>query len=144
MIDGKSQGYFQQLRELVGDDGSIEFIRDPTDSEMRDYYRRCHSVLFTAFNEDLGITPMEAGVFGKPVIAVDRGGPREIVVNDKTGLLVEPDPVAFSSAMQRLVNDPGLARRMGQANFERSELYTWDKFVIAIDDYLDQLATGRQ
>jgi glycosyltransferase involved in cell wall biosynthesis len=144
MIDGKSQGYYQQLCELVGDDSSIEFIRDPTDSEMRNYYRRCHAVLFTAFNEDLGITPMEAGVFGKPVIAVDRGGPREIVVNDKTGLLVEPEPGAFSSAMQRLVNDPELARRMGQANFERSGLYTWDKFVIAIDDYLDELATERQ
>jgi glycosyltransferase involved in cell wall biosynthesis len=46
--------------------------------------------------------------------------------------------------MQRLVNDPELARRMGQANFERSGLYTWDKFVIAIDDYLDELATERQ
>jgi len=143
MIDGKSQGYFQQLRELAGDDSSIEFIRDPTDSEMRDYYRRCHSVLFTAFNEDLGITPMEAGVFGKPVIAVDRGGPREIVVNEKTGLLVEPEPEAFSAAMQRLVSDADLACRMGRANFERSGLYTWDKFVSAIDDYLDELASER-
>jgi len=144
MVDGKSQSYYQQLRALAGDDSSIEFICDPTDSEMRDYYRRCHSVLFTAFNEDLGITPMEAGMFGKPVIAVNRGGPREIVVNEKTGLLVEPEPEAFNAAMQRLVNNPQLAGSMGQANFERSELYTWDKFVIAIDDYLDKLGTEQQ
>lgn len=137
MIDGKSQDYYQELRDLADDDSSIVFIADPTDEEMRDYYRRCHSVLFTAFNEDLGITPMEAGVFGKPVIAVNRGGPREIVVHEKTGLLVEPDADAFSSAMQQLVGNPELAASMGRANYERSGLYTWDKFVASIDDYFD-------
>ena len=44
MIDSKSQPYYQYLCELVGDDRSIEFIRDPTDSEMRDYYRRCYFI----------------------------------------------------------------------------------------------------
>ena len=139
MIDAKSQPYYEWLCGLVGDDESIEFISDPSDEEMRDYYRRCHAVLFAAFNEDLGITPMEAGIVGKPVIAVNRGGPREIVVNEKTGLLVEPDPQAYCAAMLRLVNEPGLACSMGQANFERSRLYTWDKFVETIDDYLDTL-----
>lgn len=140
MIDAKSQDYYQWLCGLVGDDSSIEFISDPSDDEMRDYYRRCHSVLFTAFNEDLGITPMEAGVFGKTVIAVNRGGPREIVVHQQTGLLVEPDEEAFCAAMQQLVNNPEQTKKMGRANFDRSELYTWDKFVETIDDYFDKLS----
>ena len=140
MIDNKSQPYYEYLCDIVGDDDSIEFISDPTDAEMRDYYRRCHTVLFAAFNEDLGITPMEAGVVGKPVIAVNRGGPREIVVDGETGILVEPEPEAYCAAMLRLVNEPGLVDRMGQANFERSERYTWDRFVETLDDYLDSLA----
>lgn len=139
MVDAKSQSYYQELRQLAAGDESIEFVVGPTDDEMRDYYRRCYSVLFTAFNEDLGITPIEAGVYGKPVIAVNRGGPREIVVDGETGFLVEPQAEAFCAAMQQLVGDFEAAVKMGRANFDRSELYTWDKFVEAIDDYFDQL-----
>jgi glycosyltransferase involved in cell wall biosynthesis len=58
---------------------------------MQDYYERCSAVLFTAFNEDLGLTPMEAMARGKPVIAVNRGGPREVVEHEVTGYLVEAD-----------------------------------------------------
>lgn len=137
MVDGKSRPYYAKLRELTRGDACVEFIVDPTDAQMKDHYRRCDAVLFAAFNEDLGITPMEAGMFGKPVIAVDRGGPREVVVHEQTGLLVEPEAEAFCAAMTRLVAQPDVALRMGAANFERSKLYTWDKFVGSLDDYFD-------
>lgn len=137
MIDAKSKAYYEELRKLAGDDPSIEFILDPTDTEMKHYYRRCYAVLFAAFNEDLGITPMEAGMFGKPVIAVNRGGPREIVVHEQTGLLVEPKVEAFCSAMSRLLVEPDEALRMGISNFDRSKLFTWERFVDSIDGYFD-------
>ena len=35
----------------------------------------------------------------------------------------------------------GLAEKFGRANFERSERYTWYKFVASIDDYLDGFAS---
>jgi len=141
MVDEKSKRYHQQLRELAGDDPSIEIVVDPTDAQMREYYRACYAVLLTAFNEDLGITPIEAGAHGKPVIAVNRGGPREVVVHEQTGLLVEPEHEDFALALSRLANDPALAARLGAANYERSSLYTWDPFVGAIDRYFDELAT---
>lgn len=141
MVDGKSQDYYKKLLDMVGDDSSIEFILSPTDAEMRDYYRRCYAVLFAAFNEDLGITPMEAGTFGKPTIAVNRGGPREIIVHEQTGLLVEPEVDAYSAAISKLVAEPEETIRMGVENFKRSELYTWDKFVESIDNYFDNLST---
>ena len=141
MVDAKSKIYFEKLRDLVGDDSSIEFILDPTDTVMRDYYRRCYAVLFAAFNEDLGITPMEAGTFGKPTVAVNRGGPREIIVHEHTGLLVEPEVDAYCAAITRLVAEPDEAIRMGVENFNRSELYTWDKFVESIDSYFDSLSS---
>jgi glycosyltransferase involved in cell wall biosynthesis len=141
MVDQKSRPYYQQLRKQAGTDPSVEFVVDPTDATMRDHYRACYAVLLTAFNEDLGITPMEAGAHGKPVIAVDRGGPREVVVHEQTGLLVEPESEAFALALSRLAGDPELAIRLGAANFDRSSLYTWDRFVGSIDGYFDVLAT---
>lgn len=143
MVDAKSQDYFEYLQGLAADGENIEFILNPTDAEMREYYSNCHSVLFTAFNEDLGITPMEAGRHGKPVIAVNRGGPREVVVDGETGFLVEPEPEAFTAAMLKLVESPDLGIRMGRANFDRSELYSWDRFVESIDSYFDRLEAQR-
>ncbi len=139
MVDQKSQPYLDTLRSMAAEISGISFSRDLTDGEMEALYRRCYAVLFTPFNEDQGLTPIEAGMHGKPVIAVNRGGPTETVVHEVTGLLVEPQASAFADAMARLACDPTLARRLGEAGLERSRLFTWGHFVDRIDDYLDSL-----
>ncbi|HEX5628495.1 MAG TPA: glycosyltransferase [Usitatibacteraceae bacterium] len=142
MVDAKSREYFARLRSLAGGDAAIEFHVSPTDAQMRDYYDRCTAVLFTAFNEDLGLTPMEAMARGKPVVAVNRGGPREVVEHEVTGYLVEADPVPFSAAMGLLAADEGRARAMGRACIERVKRFTWERFVSELDDYVEAVAAG--
>ncbi|RYF38719.1 MAG: glycosyltransferase, partial [Comamonadaceae bacterium] len=120
----------------------VEFHLSPTDAQMRDYYDRCSTMLFTAFNEDLGLTPMEAMSSGKPVIAVDRGGPREVVEHQVTGYLVPADPNSFAVAMELLLSDPARLRRMGAAGLERVRRFDWDRFVGDIDDALDRMVAA--
>jgi len=139
MVDAKSAAYFERLRGLAAPGAAVDFHVDPTDAQMQDYYRRCTAVLLTAFNEDLGLTPMEAMACGKPVVAVDRGGPREVVEPGVTGYLAEPDPAAFSEAMLALAGDAALARSMGRAGLERVRRFTWDRFVEGLDDVIDQV-----
>lgn len=64
------------------------------------------AVLYTPQREHFGIVPLEAMAAGRPVIACDSGGPRESVVDGRTGLLCEPSPAAFAHAMQALVVSP--------------------------------------
>jgi glycosyltransferase involved in cell wall biosynthesis len=137
MVDEKSKPYLQELCALAGEDPSIRFVTDLSDAAMSELYRRCHAVLFTAFNEDLGLTPLEAGMHGKPVVAVNRGGPTETVRDGVSGYLVEPDPAAFSAAMERLAVDPGEAKRLGRQGVDQSRQFTWDLFVEKIDGYFD-------
>jgi glycosyltransferase involved in cell wall biosynthesis len=137
MVDEKSQEYIARLRTMAGDEGAIEFHIAPTDAEMWDYYDRCTAVLFTAFNEDLGLTPMEAMARGKPVIAVNRGGPREVVEDRVTGYLVEAEPGRFCDAMTLLTSDVARLRAMGRAGLERVKRFTWEKFVSGLDDVLE-------
>lgn len=141
MVDEKSRPYFTKLRELAGDSPRIEFVQDPSDERMEKLYRECYGVLFTAFNEDLGLTPLEGMAKGKPPVAVNRGGPTEIVAHEQTGLLAEPDPVLFAQAMDRLAKNPALVDQFGHAGVERSSLFTWDKFVQQMDDAVDQLGS---
>jgi glycosyltransferase involved in cell wall biosynthesis len=97
-------------------------------------------MLFTAFNEDWGIVPIEAMAFGKPVICVNRGGPLESVQNGVQGFLEEPEPERFAGCMARLAENPDLAKRMGAAGPARARLFSWDAFVNKIDLALDEIA----
>ncbi len=140
MVDIKSQSYMDELRAFAAQVGGVEFRVAPSDEEMGALYNGCTAVLFTAFNEDWGLVPLEAMAAGKPVIAVDRGGPRETILHGQTGFLEQDDPDAFARRMLQLAADQTLARRMGLAGTERVRHFTWDTFVEGLDLMVDQLA----
>jgi glycosyltransferase involved in cell wall biosynthesis len=140
IVDRKSEPYLNGLNELAGGDTRIEFRRHPSDEELAELYRSCYAVLFTAFNEDWGMVPVEAMHFGKPVIATNRGGPRESLEHGRQGFLEEPLAEAFAARMAELANDPARTRALGLAGRRRSELFSWKAFVARVDDVLDELA----
>lgn len=140
MVDEKSKPYIARLRELAAESDKIQFVIGPSDEEMFDLYRRCYATIFTAFNEDLGLTPLEAMTFGKPTIAVRRGGPCETIIDKVNGRLAEPDPEAFCTIMSEFVRNPGTVKELGRNGLKQAGKFTWDVFVAQIDDYLDQLS----
>jgi glycosyltransferase involved in cell wall biosynthesis len=138
MVDQKSEPYFMRLQALAASDPAIEFLINQSDEQLQRLYRRCYATLLTAFNEDLGLTPLEAGCHGKPSIAVARGGPTELIVDGQTGLLVEPEEQAYAAAMTRIAADPARAADMGLQAAERCRRFTWEHYVEWMDDYLEQ------
>jgi glycosyltransferase involved in cell wall biosynthesis len=140
IVDDKSRSYLARLQELAGAAGRIEFHVFPSDSELTNLYRDCYAVLFTPFNEDWGIVPIEAMAFGKPVIAVNQGGPLETVLDGVTGFLEEPKPAAFARRMCELAQHPELAYSLGRAGREHSQHFSWDSFVERIDREIEALA----
>lgn len=64
---------------------------------------------------------IEAGAMGIPAAASDLGGPRELVVQGETGLLVPPDdPAALATALADLLHDRDKASAMGEAAYARA------------------------
>jgi len=144
MVDKKSQPYLQALQAQARGDCGIDFVVSPSDEELKSLYERCYAVLFTAFNEDWGLVPLEAMAAGSPVISVERGGPRESILHGETGFLVPPEPDAFAHAMAKLVRHPELAATMGAAARERAAAFPWQAFVSRIDTYIDSLAAPQK
>jgi glycosyltransferase involved in cell wall biosynthesis len=70
--------------------------------------------------EACGRVLLEAMAMAKPVVGTASGGTPEIVSDGATGILVPPaDPAAMASALEILLQDPGLACRMGAAGRDR-------------------------
>jgi glycosyltransferase involved in cell wall biosynthesis len=140
MVDKKSESYLSQLRAKAGEGTGIEFRIRPSDEELSELYRTCCAMLFTPFNEDYGIVPLEAMAHAKPVIAVNRGGPLDTVENNVVGYLEDPEPAAFARRMAELAGSPETARRMGAAGRMHAQKYDWNQFARVVDDALDSLA----
>jgi phosphatidylinositol alpha-1,6-mannosyltransferase len=71
--------------------------------------------------EGFGITFIEAGAAGKPVVGGRSGGTADAVIDGETGLLVNgDDPAEIADAVNRLLADPALSRQMGAAGRNRS------------------------
>ncbi|MGE6920377.1 glycosyltransferase family 4 protein [Achromobacter kerstersii] len=66
--------------------------------------------------EASGTVYVEAQASGLPVIGTNVGGVSEMFRDGETGILVPPkNPQALTDALQRLIDDPDLRRRMGEA-----------------------------
>jgi glycosyltransferase involved in cell wall biosynthesis len=87
--------------------------------------RSLFTVAPSLWPEPFGIVALEAAAAGKPVLASDIGGLRDIVLDGETGLLVGPDDrPALAAAMQRLIGDPDLRERLGATARERAASFS--------------------
>ena len=69
--------------------------------------------------EGFGRVLIEAGALRKPVISTDIPPTSEIVIDGKTGILVEPkSPEALAEAMIYIINNPREARKMGENGYQ--------------------------
>lgn len=86
----------------------------PHDKIVR-YYQNCDIFCFPTLGEPFGKAVIEAMSCGKPVIASNRGGPKEIVEDGKTGFLVPPRKIEpLAEKILKLLRDKKLRRKMGK------------------------------
>jgi phosphatidylinositol alpha-mannosyltransferase len=85
--------------------------------------------------ESFGIALVEAMAAGRPVVATDIPGYREVVSDGVDGLLVPPrDPSALAAGLVRILREPGLASRLGEAARERARTFDWPIVVDRVEE----------
>jgi len=96
-------------------EGAIEYLG--RQSDMAAVLAGCHVVaLPTRYGEGVPKILLEAAAAGRPIIATDWPGCREVVRDGINGLLVAPgDAAALAEAMVRLIQSPGLREEFGRA-----------------------------
>jgi glycosyltransferase involved in cell wall biosynthesis len=139
MVDAKSIPYVAHLRSMARDREDIHFVESPSDAELIRLYQTCHAVMFTPPNEDWGLVPLEAMACGKPVLATDRGGPRESILDGVTGFLRADEPGVFAAGLRELAEMPDWRLdEMAVAGRARVAEFRWDAFVKRIDAHVEE------
>jgi glycosyltransferase involved in cell wall biosynthesis len=106
-----------------------------SDAELVATLNKAALLLYTSRLEPFGFAPLEANACGLPVVGIAEGGIRETVQDGVNGFLVEPEAESIARAAGRLLQDPALARQMGEkaaANVRRS----WN-----VESSIDRLET---
>lgn len=84
--------------------------------DMPKVWAESHIAVLASHHEGVPQSLLEAAASGRPLIAADVPGCRELVINGETGILVPPrDPKLLADAIARLAEDPEARRRMGAA-----------------------------
>jgi glycogen(starch) synthase len=117
--------------------GALGFVAH---DELLRLYDRASIVVCPSRREGFGVVCAEAMAHGRPVVATSVGGLRDLVVDSETGLLVPPrDPAALRVALERLLGDEDLRRRLGAAARERAAAeFSWERATeLTLEAYKD-------
>jgi colanic acid/amylovoran biosynthesis glycosyltransferase len=118
------------LAKALGIESSVIFLGELGSDRVVDEMRKARAFVqhsLVALNGDSEGTPVaviEAQMMGLPVVSTRHAGIPDVVIDGETGLLVEEGDVeTMANSMIRLLNDPALAKRLGDAGSERAKMY---------------------
>lgn len=120
--DGPLRENLLRLRADLGVDGLVEMPGAMDQSEVLKYWQRASIGVLTSDNEGMPICLMEAAACAVPVVATRVGGIPELVQDGLTGLLrCQGNANEIADALDLLLRDPELRKRMGMASRLRAE-----------------------
>jgi L-malate glycosyltransferase len=112
--EGPEKTNLQALARQLGLEDIVKFpgfVRD-----VESVYAATDVFVFPSHQEPLACAMLSAMAYGLPLVAFARGGNPEAVEDARNGLLVgELDASALAAAIERLLSNPGEARRLGEA-----------------------------
>ena len=158
----KLKGDFPDTRlVVVGGDGGLRSI-----CELYVERNRLEDVVFTGYvpdgakpsyfktadiycapntgGESMGIVLLEALAAGAPIVASRIEGFSDVLTDGDEGFLVPPrDSAALAAALNRLLADQALRKRMGQRAVKTAKRYDWEAVAAQISGYYEECIATR-
>jgi len=112
-----NRAYLDRLRSRITELDLVSDVQMLGEREdVPEILRALDVLVLPSWEEPLGRAALEGMAMALPVVATNRGGPRELIEDGKDGLLVPPrNPLALAAAVQSLWVDPERRRSMGAA-----------------------------
>jgi len=141
--DGPHRRALERYAAERGPDDAFEFTGYLDRDRLVELLNRAHVAVNASPKEGWGLTVVEANACGVPVVASDRPGLRDSVVDGETGFLVPyGDAAAFAEQIRALLGDGDLWRRMSANAVHRVGELTWERCALETEAVLSEVAGG--
>ncbi len=129
--DGSEREALEQQASRSLAQGSFRFHGFVTDPELlHQQYVRADIFVLCSVSEGLGRVILESMARGVPVVATHVGGIPDLIRDGENGMLVPPrNPHALAQAMERLLNDSSLRRRLIADGYHTAASHTTERFL---------------
>lgn len=125
--DGPQRPTLEREVRRLGVDDVVHFFGFVSHERVPAVLAHADLLVLPSLYEELGTVLLEAMWVGVPVVASRTGGIPDIIDDGVNGVLVSPgDSEALARAIDRLLSDPDLARRLGEVARERAQGYDWE------------------
>ena len=133
------RGYMRYVRNrgLSG----IQFVGEVPQSELPRYYQTCDVFCSPALSgESFGMVLLEAMAAGKPVVATNIDGYRQVVHDGVEGRLVEPrDSASLATALIDLLQSPEMRKSFGERGRVTARAFSWDRVAARLIRFYDEV-----
>ena len=127
---GDAEGSLRRLVDQFELSKQVTFHGNATDCELSDLLKKSMALCLASDDEPFGLVAIEAMACGTPVVAVDSGGPKEILSNSGAGILVPTGSSAeFASAIATIIDSKDAFDTMSQAAIRRAGDFEWERTV---------------
>lgn len=128
----------------ITESGVIVANSVPNLQVMASWLHASIAIVPSVWHEPIGQVAIEAMLAGRPVVASDVGGLRDIVQHGSTGLVVPPgDPDALASALDSLLDNSEVQQRMGEAGRIRARQFEADAVVPRVLEVFEEALLSR-
>ncbi len=121
--------YFKELKRKTEGLERFVMLGPLYDEELADAYASADIFVFPSLTDTFGNVVLEAQASGLPCIVMDKGGPKEIIIDGESGISAN-DESSFIYAIERLIDNPELRIRMSEfatknaIRFDKQEIFT--------------------
>lgn len=138
--DGPDLGACRRSAAELGLNGAIRFVGHRGD--VPDILAAVDAVVVPSLvDEGFPFVALEASAGCRPVVAFRSGGLPEVVVDDESGIIVpKGDAPGLLDALIRVLRDPALARRLGEAGRRHAAAFTVARNVERLTDIFEEVA----
>ena len=133
---------YERWVRKTGLENDVVFVGFVSEEDKPRYYKTADVFSVPATGrESQGLILLEAMAMGKPVVATNIGGCKEVVNNGLTGLLIpRANPKKLAKGIIKLLNNTSLMRKMGDAGRQRAEfLFSEKKWVNTHEEIMKNL-----
>jgi len=137
--EGEDREKLENLIKKEKLEGKVKFLGTLDSKKIYNAYVDSDIVVLPSKTECFSSVLLESMATGKPIIASDIPGTRSVIKNNYNGLLVKPTPRNLAKAIEKLIANPQLRKKLARNGLKEIKKYSWDNIVSQTEEVYEEV-----